>query len=579
MVCRTKGFILCSLLPAFACLSFWTPPASTQEGSPAPKVGTAKEAAEKGYPIKNELVVAKCGTCHLQDAKGNLGRISYVRTTPEGWEESIKRMVRLNGLQIAPEEARQVLRYLADNHGLAPEEAAKIQYFNERRIQDETILPKDNEDVQHACASCHAFAKPLSWRRTPKDWDYLKAMHQAFFPSIDPSFSRLGRRPAEGEHKPEPVDVALEFIKKAAPLETAEWANWQGSVHTPKLAGKWFVSGSQPGKGKFFGEMTIAAGDGGIFTTKTDLTYANGQKYVESGSSIVYTGYAWRGHSKPATVGTEVDAPNNVREVMMLSRDENELKGRWFWGVYQEFGMEVTMHRAAASGGALLGTDAWSLKTGSTDKTLRIFGSELPQNVTVADVDLGAGVTVSKVDSSTTDMLTVTASVDKAAIPGKRLITVKGMTLPDAFVVYDHIDFLKVLPETELARLGSEPHAKGYAQCEAIAYGNGADGKPNTEDDIVIGPVPASWKLEEFVASYGDDDIDFVGKMDEKTGLFTPSSDGPNPKRKSMRNNYGDVWAVATYKPEGEEKPLIGRAYLIVAVPEYQQWDQPEVGQ
>jgi len=114
------------------------------------------------------------------------------------------------------------LHHFMKEHGLAPEEAAKIQYFNERRIQDETILPKDNEDVQHACASCHAFAKPLSWRRTPKDWDYLKAMHQAFFPSIDPSFSRLGRRPAEGERKPEPVDVALEYVKKAAPLETAE---------------------------------------------------------------------------------------------------------------------------------------------------------------------------------------------------------------------------------------------------------------------------------------------------------------------------------------------------------------------
>jgi quinohemoprotein amine dehydrogenase len=46
-----------------------------------------------------------------------------------------------------------------------------------------------------------------------------------------------------------------------------------------------------------------------------------------------------------------------------------------------------------------------------------------------------------------------------------------------------------------------------------------------------------------------------------------------------MRNNYGDVWAVATYKPEGEPSPLIGRSYLIVAVPQYVQWDQPEVDQ
>ena len=85
--------------------------------------------------------------------------------------------------------------------------------------------------------------------------------------------------------------------------------------------------------------------------------------------------------------------------------------------------------------------------------------------------------------------------------------------------------------------------------------------------------------MEEFVASYGDDDIEFVGALDPKTGLFIPASDGPNPKRKSMRNNYGDVWAVASYKPEGSPKPLVGRSYFIVAVPQYMQWDQPEVAQ
>jgi quinohemoprotein amine dehydrogenase len=541
-------------------------------------MGAAKVVPEKGIPIKNSLVIAKCGSCHLQDDKGNLSRLSYVRTTPEGWEEAIKRMVRLNGLQITPNEARKVLRYLSDNNGLAPEEAGKIEYFNEKRIQDETILPKDDEDVQHACASCHAFARPLSWRRTTKDWDYLKAMHQAFFPSIDPSFSRFGRREGNGPAKPEPVDVALDYIKKTAPLETAEWANWAGRVHTPHLAGKWLVSGSQPGKGKFFGEtiVTANASDDG-FTTKTEIMYATGAHVTLNGSSIVYTGYAWRGHSKANAAGA-IDAPANVREVMMLSSDENEMKGRWFWGVYQEFGLDIVLKREIADA-AIAGVDLWSLKAGSSGNTLRIFGKGLPAGLTSADIDLGAGVTVEKIDSSSPEMITVTAKVDTSAIPGSRLVSVKGLTLPDAYVVYDHMDYLKVLPTTQIARLGSETHPKGYAQCDAIAYSNGADGKPNTADDIAIGPVPAKWKLEEFVASYGDDDIEFVGSIDDTTGLFTPSSDGPDPKRKSMRNNYGDVWVVASYQPESESKPLIGRSYMIVAVPMYAQWDQPEVGQ
>ena len=76
---------------------------------------------EDGIPVTDQLVVSKCSGCHQADAKGNLSRISNIRTTPEGWEEAIKRMIRLNGLVLSPDEARQVLRYLSNSHGLAPE--------------------------------------------------------------------------------------------------------------------------------------------------------------------------------------------------------------------------------------------------------------------------------------------------------------------------------------------------------------------------------------------------------------------------------------------------------------------------
>jgi hypothetical protein len=151
-------------------------------GSAAP----ASDAPEHLIPVTDPLAIQKCGTCHAADDKGNLTRISAIRTTPEGWEEAIKRMIRLNGLQLTPEEARNIVRYLSDSHGLAPEEAAPVEYFAERRIIDEKIIP--DAEIQHACASCHAFAKPMSWRRNPSDWELLKNMHIAFFPSIEGSF-------------------------------------------------------------------------------------------------------------------------------------------------------------------------------------------------------------------------------------------------------------------------------------------------------------------------------------------------------------------------------------------------------
>src|SRR5690348_3896967 len=110
-------------------------------------------AVEEGIPVTSELVVSKCGTCHTKDDKGNLSRISWERSTPEGWEEAIKRMVRLNGLELTPAEAKPILKYLSTYHGLSPEEAKPVMYMAEHRIQDEVI---PNENVRSTCMNCHA---------------------------------------------------------------------------------------------------------------------------------------------------------------------------------------------------------------------------------------------------------------------------------------------------------------------------------------------------------------------------------------------------------------------------------------
>src|SRR5206468_7184318 len=68
--------------------------------------------ATVGIPVSHQLTIDKCGGCHPRDAEGMMRRLSYMRTTPEVWEQAIKRMVRLNGLVIKPEEARDILRFL-----------------------------------------------------------------------------------------------------------------------------------------------------------------------------------------------------------------------------------------------------------------------------------------------------------------------------------------------------------------------------------------------------------------------------------------------------------------------------------
>jgi quinohemoprotein amine dehydrogenase len=132
-----------------------------------------------------------------------------------------------------------------------------------------------------------------------------------------------------------------------------------------------------------------------------------------------------------------------------------------------------------------------------------------------------------------------------------------------------------------MARVGGNVFPKQLQQFEAAGISNGLDGKPDTPDDLNLGLVNVKWSLEEYTATFGDDDLQFVGSLDQK-GLFTPSGDGPNPKRSGNRNNIGDVWVVAELAATGDSKtaaqPLRARAHLLVTVPIYMAWFETEGG-
>ncbi len=559
-----------------------------QEGkSPASEnADTAKVQLEEGIPVTNQLVIEKCAGCHTKDAKGNLARISWERSTPEGWEEAIKRMVRLRGLNIKPEEARAIVKYLSTDHGLAPEEAVPVMYYAERRLVDETIVPNDN--VKGACASCHAFARPLSWRRSASDWKLLANLHIALYPQADELFRYGLRAGDEGSagagEKVVPLDAALTYLGKAAPLQTPEWAAWRARMRAPKLAGRWLVSADVPGKGKYYGEMVVEPGANADdeFTTRVTLkSVKDGSTITRSGHSLVYTGYAWRGHSAGTTApGNDPDdLSREMREVMSVATDQLSAQGRWFWGQYQEFGMDVKLQRASAEP-TLVGVDKAALKSGTSGTRIRLIGDNLPEQLAVADLDFGSGVTVDKIVSHSAGEIVAEVSVAASALSGKRDIVLHRTVLPRAIAVYDRVDYIRVLPDSAMARLGSDHHPRGFQQFEAIGYQRGEDGKLHTADDVELGPVDVTWSVEEFIAAYGDDDKNFVGTL-SPTGFFVPASDGPNPKRQFSRNNYGDVWVVATAKNDKSKdgRPLVGKSYLVVTVPQYMQWDQPEVGQ
>ena len=554
---------------------------------------TPATETEEGIPVTDALTISKCGTCHAKDDKGNLSRLSWERATPEGWEEAIKRMVRLNGLTIQPAEARSILKYLSTYHGLAPEEAKPVMYLPEHRMVDETNIP--NDQVRGACTTCHAFGRPLSWRRSKHDWQLLANLHVALYPQADAHFRRMnmgggggGGRGAAAAGAPaaptqEPVEAAVDFLGTSANLHSKEWADWMPRMRAPKLAGKWLVSAHIAGRGKYFGELTIEPGAADDeFKTKMKLTSVNdGSVLTRTGQGLVYAGYAWRGKSKSAAApGANPDDVNkDYREALWFNPDQSKAEGRWFWGEYQEFGVDVTLQRISAE--PLISViDRSALKIGSKAVKVRLIGENFPAQVVADDLDFGSGVKVTKIISHKAGEIVAEVDTAPEAVPGKRDVFFRRSVLPSAIAVYDKVDYIKVSPDTSLARLGSETHPKGFQQFEAIGYQRGPDGKLRTADDVELGPVDVDWSVEEFMAVYGDDDKAFVGHL-SPSALFTPASDGPNPERKFGRNNYGDVWVVATSKTEKDKegKPLTGRSYLVVTVPTYIKWDQPEVGQ
>lgn len=556
--------------------------------SDADKAPVDWKESDDGIPVTDALTRAKCGGCHAADAKGNLSRISWVRATPEGWAQTLKRMVKLNGASISPDDARGIVKYLGTFHGLAPEEAKPVAYFAEHRVLDETNIP--NEAVRGACASCHEFARPMSSRRSKREWALLQAMHVALYPQAERQYNRPATgplaanpdapAPAAGTKPPMVAAVALEWLSKNAPLHTTEWEAWRPRIQAPSLAGKWSVSATMPGRGRYVGEMKITPKPGvpDEFVTTTVLhSLETGKSFERSGTGLVYTGYAWRGTSHGAA--PEGNAEGTMRETLAFTPDQTTATGRWFAGQYHEYGLDVTMTRETGAP-LLTAVSLTAVKTGARGTEVRIYGANIPADLTPQDVNFGAGVTVDKIVSAKPDEAVVTVSVAPNAVGGLRDAALRGSVLQKALPVYSTVDYIKVTPETALAHLGGIKYPKGPVQFAAIGYSDGPDGKPNTPDDYAIGPVDASWAMLEFPTVTYDDDTRYVGKLDDH-GFFTPNVEGPNPQRKFSRNNYGEVWVTATTKTltDKDGKPLSGRAYLVTTVPMYKQWDQPEVSQ
>jgi quinohemoprotein amine dehydrogenase len=510
--------------------------------------GGGAEAA----PNVQDILRQKCGNCHLEN--GKLQRIGNLRKSPEGWDMTITRMRVWHKVDVSKEERKALVKYLADRQGLAPEESASYRFLLERRPNAQDVTP--TEDLALMCGRCHSYGRVALQRRDADEWAKLVHTHLGQFPSIE--YSAFGR---DRNWRDIAFAQTVPQLAERYSLQSAAWKAWQARKST-SAAGAWRIAGHRPGWGDYAGYMRVAARGGDRYDVEYELNYAAGNRVTGRGEAIVYTGYEWRGDAR---LGNQA-----VRSVFALSKDGARLSGRWFLREADEIGASFEAVRGdAVPRGTILSVQPALVKAGSAT-TLSVHGIQVGK-----DFDLGPGITVVSATpvSAHETRLQVQVAADAAA--GWREIRATGRAaagmgdMGGRLAVYRQIDAVRVEPAFGVARLGGGTNAPQSAQFEAIAYLNGPDGKPGSEDDVRLGVAPAIWRVDNYDdKAKAADDVRFAGVI-EPDGRFVPAFAGPNSARKGL-NNVGDLRVIASVV-DGTQT-LTGDGRLVVTV---QRWNTP----
>ncbi|MCU9951117.1 quinohemoprotein amine dehydrogenase subunit alpha [Pseudomonas sp. PDM13] len=496
---------------------------------------TQAQAADEGPA----LLKGKCMGCHIPEGGDSYSRISHQRKTPEGWLMSIARMQVMHGLSISDDDRRTLVKYLADKQGLAPSETEGVRYAMERRLN---AVEHFDEQLTQMCGRCHSGARVALQRRPAKEWEHLVNFHLGQWPSLEYQAQSRDRDWLELA-----LTQMVPELAKRFPLDNQAWADWQKA--RPKaqaLPGQWSFSGHMLAKGDVRGVMTVSADSGDTFKVEVQGQYADGTPFTGSGSAILYNGYEWRGNVK---VG---DTP--MRQVFAALN--GEMKGRMFEAEHDERGLDFS---AAKDGNArLLSVQPAFLKAGG-EAELTLVGSGLS-----GTPEFGPGVEVVKVLEVTPRQVRVKVKAAADAAVGTRAVALGALKGVD-LAVYKDIAEVKVVPAFSIARVGenggSTPKVQG--RFEAEAWGKDAAGQPYR-----IGYLPATWSVAPFdERAEEDQDVKFAGQM-QKDGVFVPGAAGPNPERRMMTNNAGNLKVIAQLEEGGQK----GEGHLIVTV---QRWNNP----
>jgi quinohemoprotein amine dehydrogenase len=504
------------------------------------------ESLDKNEPEGYELIRANCLGCHIPTSDG-ISRISGQRKTPEGWEMTINRM----WLKLKGSNTHEIVKYLSDTQGLAPNETKDFRYLLEK--DNNHIESQFDDEFSAMCARCHSGGRVALQRRKPKEWNYLVDFHLGQFPSSE--YSMFGRDRNW-------YDIArnkmVPLLSKKYPFASEDWSNWLASKK-PELEGKWVLSGHLPGKGFFNATMNVTQNKKDYYSLKIEGNYANGEVITGTGSSVVYTGYEWRGNLNFGDIA--------LRQTLAASADGQTLTGRFYQKGQELMGMKIKAIKDTPKT-QLLSVFPNHIKKGETTN-ITITGSGLSDSLM-----LPSSIMVNKVISQSKNSMVVNVTAKADAPTGYINIQIGEAKLTDQIAIYTQVNSLKVVPSYGVSRVGGNGGStpKGDTLFRAVGFDYGKDGIANTDDDLNLGYIEeVTWEVvpRDAIAKK-DEDVRFSGQLNTATGHFTPAEAGPNPERYRSTNNAGNLNIVAKLTENGNEITGIGR--LLVAV---QRWNNP----
>jgi quinohemoprotein amine dehydrogenase len=512
----------------------------------------AADVARAEEPDGPALLETWCGACHDR-VGGGLTRIAHQRKTPEGWLMTIVRMGIMHGVEVAPADRRVLVKYLSDTQGLAPEEAAPYRYILERQP---SVVESFPDDYTQMCGRCHSGARGALQRRTRDEWLLHIHFHLGQWPTTEYQF--LGR---DREWFEIATTATTDWLAEQFPLGSSAWTAWR-TRPAPNLAGEWRIIARGPGLGFRHGIATLSATGSDSYATNTRMVLAAGRAQVAAGNAILYTGYEFRQRLNLPTGGQNL-------EIGAVSADGNTITGRSMRADADEIGVDFRAVRVRDGHAEVMAVEPPYIKAG-TKRTISIHGTGL-----AGRVDLGGGIKVVDVVAVSDSTVTVIAQAAADARAGARPVGVGGAIAERMLTVYAGVDSVRVEPAFAIARVGGGggSRARQQAMFDAVAYANGADDEPGTDDDLRIGAMPAVWEVQPFdEAAAALDDVKYAGRVDAATGAFTPAVAGLNPERPFSTNNAGNLKIVGTIDDDGAKHS--GEGQLVVTV---QRWNDPPI--